>query len=358
MYNVQMRYKIYTKTEKAWDAMFQAINRAKSSIFFEMYTFTDDTSDSHDFIEILTKKASSGIPVKIILDSLGSDELSADSLKKLKDAGIEVFFFSALFRHNHRKILIIDEKTAFVGGINIHKFYKKWDDLQIKVEGKVIKYMIRSFAKIYRECGGKDKFVLKHDKDLEISKGKVWFMEHLPQKNSFRLNKYYKDKIDLAREKILIVTPYFMPNHWIIKAIKKASKRGIKVEIIMPRHATNPKIANVANYFYMQKLHGHGIKFFLTKEMLHSKMMLIDGKEGILGSQNIDILSFDLNIESGIFFTDPRIIKELYDISEEWKKDSVSYSPKMRETHLFDYFLEFCFTTFEHAIKIFNKLTA
>ena len=102
----------------------------------------------------------------------------------------------------------------------------------------------------------------------------------------------------------------------------------------------------------------HGIKFFLTKEMIHSKMMLVDGKEGILGSQNIDIISFDFNMESGVFFTEPNLISELKQVAEDWKKDSVLYSPKMRETHLFDHFLEFCFSIFEYAVKVYNRFTA
>ena len=75
--------------------------------------------------------------------------------------------------------------------------------------------------------------------------------------------------------------------------------------------------------------------------MNHSKIMLVDGQEGILGSQNIDILSFDLNMESGVFFTDLNLIEELYQVVENWKKYSIPYSPKMRDTHLFDHFLDF-----------------
>ena len=111
-----------------------------------------------------------------------------------------------------------------------------------------------------------------------------------------------------------------MPNHWVVKALKKASKRGVKVEIILPRIATHPKIANVPNYFYMHKLYKHGIKFFLTEKMNHSKIMLVDGEEGILGSQNVDIISFDFNMESGVFFTDLNLIKELEEVIENWKK--------------------------------------
>lgn len=352
-----MRYRIYTKTEKAWDAMFSVIRHAKSSIFLEMYTFVDNTEDSHDFIEILTQKALSGVSIKIILDSFGSSELSLNSINKLKNAGVEIFIFKVLFRHTHRKILIVDEKVAFVGGINITKFYKRWDDLLIKFSGRLVKYVMRSFARLYEDCGGKDLLVLKYNKDIEYPKGKVWFMEHFPVKNSFGMKKYYKDKFERARKKILIVSPYFMPNRWVVKALKKAVKRGVQVEIVLPLFADHPSIANLPNYFYMQKLYKHGVNFFLTREMVHSKMMIVDGEEGILGSQNMDIISFDLNIESGVFFTEPIIVEELNKIAENWKQDSVPYSPQMRNTHLLDYFYDFCFNVFEGAISFFNKLT-
>lgn len=352
-----MRYKIYTNTEQAWDAMLGSINSAKSSIFLEMYIFSDNTSESHNFVEILKQKAISGVKVKIIFDSFGSGNLPEDSLLKLKDAGVELFFFKKLFRYSHRKVLVIDERVAFVGGVNIHKFFRKWHDLQIRLEGKIVNHIMRSFAGIYKKCGGLDYFVLKHDKVRLIQKGKVWFFGHFSSGNSFRLNKYYRDKIDCAKENILIVTPYFMPNHWVVNALKKASERGVVVEIIMPRVATNPKIANLSNYLYMRKLHPSGVKFFLTNEMIHSKIMLVDGSEGILGSQNVDLLSFDLNMESGIFFTDKKLIGNLYEISRHWKEDSVMFTPKMSNNYFFDHFVDFSLSTFEYAIKLFNILT-
>ncbi len=354
-----MRYKIYTKTEKAWDVMLEALERAKSSILFEMYIFVDDTSDTHDFIEILSSKASSGVSVKVILDSFGSQSLSSASVKKLRDSGVELFFFKTLFRTTHRKTLIIDGNTAFIGGINVRKFFKKWDDLLIKVEGRIVDRVLRSFARIYKRCGGKDREVLKYDDEGEVhlEKGKIWFFEHYPPRNSSKLKKYYKDKIKFARKKILIITPYLMPNHWVVKSLKKAAKRGVKIEIIIPRFATNPKLANIPNYLYMHKLNKYGIQFFLTPEMNHSKVMIVDDEEGILGSQNMDILSFNFNMESGVFFSDQGLIEEINQVAENWKSNSIIYSPDMRKVKLFDYFLTFCFGTFEHAIDFFNSVT-
>ncbi len=352
-----MRYKIYTKTEKAWDAMLSTIANAKSSILIEMYIFAEDTSDTHNFIEILAQKALSGVKVKTVIDSSGF-EISDSSFKKLKNSGVELLFFKTPFRFTHRKIIIVDEHIAFIGGINIKRLYERWDDLLVKIEGKVVKHIIRSFTRAYKDCGGIDQFILKHDKDLPITKGKVWFLENFPPRNSFRLSKYYKNKIELAKEKIIIITPYLIPNRWLVKALKEASKRGVTIEIIIPKVADHPAIANIPNYFYMHKLHKHGINFFLTKEMNHSKLMLVDNREGILGSQNMDIMSFDLNVESGIFFTDPNLIQELSQVTDSWKKDSVLYHPKMRSTHLFDHFLDLVSFAFENIVKFFNKLTA
>lgn len=357
-----MRYKLYTKTEKAWDAMFSSIQKAKSSILLEMYIFSDDTAESHDFMNILCEKARMGLKVKLVLNSFKSlNVISSQSITDLRNAGAEVLFFKNLLRYTHRKILIIDEKIAFLGGINIYKFFKKWQDLQIKMEGKVVKHVLQSFARIYKFSGGNDQFVLKHEKELKTPKGKVRFIEHLPPKNSFRMGKFYKDKIKSARKKILIVTPYLMPNGWMMRGLKNALKRDVEVEIIMPRFTSNPKVANVPNYIYMHKLWKHGAKIFLTKEMTHSKMMIVDEEEGILGSQNIDLLSFDFNMESGISFEDPSMISELQNIILEWKKDAVLYSPEMRSILIHNYFsdnlLDFSFNVFEKILKVFNRFT-
>jgi cardiolipin synthase len=350
-----MRYKIYTNTERAWDAMLESIHQAKNSIFLEMYIFSDNTKESHDFVEVLSAKASLGVSVKIILNS--GMNLSDVAVKKLKNSGVEVFFFNKLLRYTHRKALVIDERVAFIGGMNIDKFFSKWHDLQLRVEGKIVSHVMRSFARLYKKVGGHDPLVLKHDKLKLIQKGKVFFFEHFRHTGSFRLSKYYKDKFESAQEKILIVTPYFMPNRWIIKAIKRAAQRGVTVEIVMPKKTTNPKIANLPNYLYMNKLYPYGVRFFLTNEMLHSKIMLVDGKKGILGSQNIDVFSFELNMESGIFFEDQKLIDNLYAVVENWKSDSVMFTPKMRHNYFLDQLVDFTLSAFEYMLKLFNFFT-
>ena len=102
-----MKYKFYTTSEKAWDAMIEAIAGAQKSIFIEMYIFVDNTA-RHDFYKILEEKAKKGLKVKVIIDSFGSNELSQKTIDRLKSAGVELLFFSYWLRHTHKKILIID----------------------------------------------------------------------------------------------------------------------------------------------------------------------------------------------------------------------------------------------------------
>ncbi len=92
--------------------------------------------------------------------------------------------------------------------------------------------------------------------------------------------------------------------------------------------------------------------------MNHSKIMLVDDQEGITGSQNIDILSFDFNMESGVFFTEPELISELSQVAEDWKKEATRYSPKIKGIGPVDLLLDFCFIFFEQAVKFFNRITA
>ena len=137
-----MRYRFYTTSEKAWDAMIGAIVKAQKSIFIEMYIFVDNT-DAHKFFEVLAEKAKEGVKVKVIIDSFGSQELSQKTIAKLKSAGVELLFFSYWLRHTHKKILIVDEKIAFLGGVNIHKLFQKWNDLQVRFTGPMVKSVIR-----------------------------------------------------------------------------------------------------------------------------------------------------------------------------------------------------------------------
>ena len=121
---------------------------------------------------------------------------------------------------------------------------------------------------------------------------------------------------------IIIVTPYFVPPRWLIKDLRQAVRRGIKIEVFLPRE-TDIKIMNAANYFFAALLQPLGIKFLLIPQMMHAKAFLIDGQEGLIGSNNIDAQSFDFNLEASVVFQRRDMVGDLKKILDRWRKSAI-----------------------------------
>jgi len=333
-----MGYKIYTTSTKTWDAMLSEINKATKSIFLEMYIFMEDTGASHDFIGKLKEKATQGVRVVMVLDAFGSSELTEGSIESMRSAGIEFLFFSDWLRRIHRKILIIDEKIAFIGGVNIGKKFATWNDLQLRLRGKIIRPIITSFAYTYEMAGGKDKYILALRKKTLASKFKFWFLEHWPVSGMYSLKSHYIQKISAAQKNIRIVTPYFTPPRWFVALLDASIRRGVKVEIIIPKSTDLPLIDRI-NHRHIYDLSLLGVEFYLGREMNHAKILLIDDREGLVGSQNIDFLSFRFNAEFGVFFRQKNTVEELRKIILQWEKNADIYDSAKYKMSLYDYLL-------------------
>lgn len=330
-----MRYRLYTTSIKAWSAMLEEINKATKSIYIEMYIFLDDTGENHDFIGALRKKANEGVEIIIVADAFGSKNIRKKTVEDLRSAGVEIIFFSHWLRHIHRKILIIDERTAFMGGVNIGKHFTTWDDLQIKLSGRIISKLIQSFAYTYEMAGGKNSHLLTCQKKRFAYKLQYWLIEHWPIKNIYTLRNHYVENINGAQKSIRMVTPYFNPPRWLISLLDGAARRGVKIDILIPKKV-DWRIMNRVNYRYMYELHKMGIAFYLSEKMNHAKLLLIDDSHGIVGSQNIDLLSFNLNAELGLFFKSKKLIADLSCIFEKWKKDAKPFTSAHFKNTLID----------------------
>lgn len=337
VYNGTMRYKFFTNSERTWQAMFRAISSAKESVYLEMYIFQDDIL-LFDFLNLLKEKAKNGLRVRILLDSFGSAGLSKGAIATLRENGAELFFFSRFLHRMHRKILVVDERVAFIGGVNFHQVAWRWDDLVVEIKGKLVLSIIRSFAKVYAESGGKDPAVLAQNKRVILDKTRTWLIEHFPFRKNLSLKKIYKKHLRKAEKNIILVTPYFMPKHWFIGVLHQAVLRGVRVEILVPK-TTDIFIIDRVNYFYMFKLSKLGINFYLEPKMNHAKVMILDSKEGIVGSQNLDFLSFELNNEIGVFLKDLNAVKKLSLIVENWKKGAILFDFRAYKPKLLDYIL-------------------
>lgn len=302
--------------------MFKAMRRAEHSIYLEMYILIDDTNKTHDFFRLLEDKARAGVEVVIIADSYGSSSLKSETIKRLRSAGIEFIFFSHWLKRTHRKLLIIDNRVAFLGGVNIEEKIRDWRDLQIKIEGGSVRFLLKSFASSYVKCGGRRDSILRFSSTPLSKRIKYWVMDNWPGTNKpYYLNTYYKQKISEAQSLIQIITPYLLPPRWLMAALDDACRRGVKVEMIIPAD-TDIKALNKVNYLNCCRLGQIGVDFFLTRTMNHAKIMLIDDTEGVIGSQNMDILSFGFNFEIGIFSRQKNLVSDLKKIVETWKNEA------------------------------------
>lgn len=332
-----MNYKFFTNSEKTWKAMFGAISSAKKSVYLEMYIFQPNMTE-FDFFHLMREKAREGVRIKIILDPIGSAGLESGAIFKLQQVGIEVLFFSYLLHRLHRKVLVVDERVAFIGGVNLHKKSKLWNDLVVSIRGNFVRKVTASFVKSYIKAGGQDPSLLERNGKTGSSRSNTWVVEHSPVKKRFHFKRIYKKYLNKADKNIILITPYFIPKRWLSAAMHQAVLRGVEVEVLIPK-TTNHFFIDRANYFYIYRLAKLGVKFYLESKMNHAKAMIIDGKESMVGSHNLDFLSFEFNSEVGIFFRNSEVASKLGNIAKEWKRDSVLFNHETYRPRWYDYLL-------------------
>lgn len=329
--------KIYTKSLDAWDAIFKSIKNARRSIYIEMYIFSDNTSNTHDFVGLLEEKAKSGLQVILILDAFGSIGLNKKVIDRLVGSGAEVLFFHHWFSRTHRKLVIIDGETSFNGGVNIFNNSKSWNDLNIKGGKQLSQNFVKIFKRTYVLAKGKN--ILIENKDsFKKYKIRAWIIDHFPIAGRKTLRKYYENKLSNASNSIFLVTPYFAPSKWFIETIKKAIYRNVKVSILIPQN-TDHYFLDKMNLYYSGIFYSLGCKVYFLNEMNHAKAMLIDDEEGMIGSGNLDSMSFERNSELGVFFTNTRSIKELKNIINFWIQKSSVYNGEIHRLYWYEIIL-------------------
>jgi len=334
----QLQYQFFSVSHDAWEAMHKAISRAKQSIYWETYIFIDDKTGMK-FVDMLEKKANQGVDVKMVIDGFGSYHFSQKSKKRLKKAGVNMVvynkitlskfirFWRALWERTHRKLLVVDNKIGFIGGVNVRDFMADWMDLQLMVKGKSVRFLTRAFAKSYIRAGGKKKKVKKllHPK-IEQSK-KIKFLFQYPHSKRSKVNARYLRAINKAKKYLKLAVPYYLPNKKIIKAIARARKRGVKIDLILPLR-TDLRVIQWAARKYYNSMHRLGVRLHFTKKMMHGKAFVVDGKEGMVGSSNIDRGSFYRNLEANAYFTDKKMVGDLEKIFDEWEEFSDPFEEK------------------------------
>lgn len=334
-------YKFYNTTFSAWEGMRQAISDAKTSIHWEIFTLTDDLSGK-PFIDLMCEKAKAGLEVKLITDAIGSFYLSKEAAKRLKESGVKFFNFNnlkpELFIQNwlrrvwyrtHRKVLIVDKELAFIGGVNVSDESVDWNDLHLRLTGKIVQPILSGFAKSYIRAGGATKEVehllnTKNYPETSDLKEKISFIFNAPtrfiKKSPFKT--FYKQALDSAKENFNLLTPYYVPDRHFLEQVSRAKKRGVNVNIILPWKTDMRIMQHMAEMFYGVSAKA-GVAFHFLKRMNHGKAVSVDNKIAMVGSANLTPRSFFINSEAGVTFSHEQMIVDLNNILEEWKNEAV-----------------------------------
>lgn len=304
------------------------LQEAKNHIHLEYYIFEDDRVGSV-VVEILCAKAKQGVRVRVIIDALGSSALSAKSIRRMKNSGVELYkyhpviFTSLANRVNyrdHRKIVVIDGKVGFVGGINLAERYQNslnegdyWRDTHCMIEGYAVSDLQIIFILNWYFVSKKlikpdlEYFPVMEDKGGVLTS----IISSDPDSDNPNLMEGYFGMITSAQHEILIITPYFIPNESILTALKTIAKSGVEVKVLIPKKSDSVFV-HAASQTYIGELIRNDIKvFYYKKGMIHSKVMIIDEELSTIGTANMDYRSFDNNAEVNAVFFDRGLAAEL-----------------------------------------------
>jgi cardiolipin synthase len=338
--NQKFSYIFYRTTAEAWDAMYQAILMAHDSILWEMYTFIDDAAGKK-FMDIFCDKAAKGVRVIVIVDAIGSRELSSAAVDRLKRNGVVVMLFNnpmrfgrswrewlkRIWHRSHRKVLVVDNKIAFVGGVNVRYEMTEWDDLHVRLTGRIVRQLSYRFARDFVRLGG-DKMLIKRwlrpKRDFfEKLKEKVKFLMHQPVVlgHHSAVRSLYHQALSVAKESFTLVTPYYAPGMDFLRLIQEANKRGVKVNIIAPLRPDVWLMKWLGQIFLEASVRA-GATVYLLPHMNHAKALQVDSKWGMIGSANLTPRSFFHNRESSVVFEEEKMVEELNGIMADWQKQA------------------------------------
>lgn len=344
--------------KNTFSEIFSCIEKAESYILLEFFIVRND-SVGKKLKDLLIKKAEQGVLVYFLYDEIGSRRLDKNYIDELKNAGIQIrpFFttrgkrnrFQLNFR-NHRKIVVIDGKSAFVGGHNIGdeymlktRKYGQWRDTHVYVEGPAVPGVQLTFISDWFWASRK---VL----DLPISAVKSERGDQcvlpLPTDPSHRLDTcllFFLNAINSAKKKVWIASPYFVPDNSIVEALQLAAIRGVDVKIILPG-IPDKKIVYLASFSYLPGLFIPGIKVYrYTPGFMHQKVIVFDDEWAGVGSANLDNRSFYLNFEMTLIVKDKTFTKKVSSMLEQdiLLSELVIYPDRKRNSWFFRLIVRF-----------------
>ncbi len=342
--------KVLINGENKFPEVIQALLAAKDHIHIEYYIYEDDEI-GRTIENILIQKAQEGVTVRFIYDDFGSRSIRKKLVPRLRSAGVQaspfykvyfILFANRLNYRNHRKIIVIDGKTGFVGGINVSDRYINqspdknklfWRDTHLRIDGPGVHYLQYLFMCDWNFCVGDDlqpaEAFFPSPSAIPAAGNKVvQIAASGPDSDTPTILFSLLQAINLATKEILITTPYFIPGESLMDALIVASMSGVSVKLLAPGISDSVMVNAAARSYYDDLLHA-GVEIYLYKKgFIHAKTMVTDNSMAIVGTANMDYRSFDLNFEVNAVVYDDEIANELTRVFYEDLKDAEKIDPE------------------------------
>ncbi|MDE7270052.1 MAG: cardiolipin synthase, partial [Acetatifactor sp.] len=313
-----------------FNALLEDLKSAEHFIHIQYYIIRNDVLFDR-IVKVLAERAAAGVEVRVLFDAMGCRSVRHSYWRRLNEMGIQTAeFFPALLRRfqlrinyrNHRKIVVIDNKVAYVGGFNIGKEYidldekfGHWRDTHLRIKGNGVSSLQLQFILDWNYAAGQN--ILQNEMLFDgFEPGtrddcKLQMISSGPDNTSEQIRDNYLRLISKAEKSIYIQTPYFIPDESIFNALKIAAVSGIEVYIMIPCKPDHPFVY-WATYSYVGDLVMAGARCYTYDNgFLHSKGMIVDGKVFCYGTANMDIRSFALNFEVNVVVYNSEKAREL-----------------------------------------------
>lgn len=347
--------------EQTFPSMLEAIASARSHICLETYIFRADTTGRR-VAKALMERARAGVEVNLIIDAWGSP-LPAGFLRRLERAGVRVLLynpvriswralqsrFARLWRRDHRKILVVDNRVGFTGGLNVGDDYASeaeggygWRDTHLRIEGPAVTELLYIFLRTWRSEGGAPLDEARYRNEARRPDPKVRALGSDLRKGRLMIRDAYLDAINNAKQRLWITSAYFLPSGKLLRALKNAARRGVDVRLLLAGTTDIPPARYAAQSFYARLLKA-GVRIFeWHRTVLHAKTALADDRWATVVSSNLDTMSMRMNLEVNAIVEDEGFNAVLARLFEEDLEQCVEVEWRwFRYRPLFDRLLSF-----------------
>jgi len=328
--------------DEIFPAMLAAIRAAKHSITFETYIYWTGEI-GQEFADALKARQKAGVAVHVMLDWAGSFRMDKSLLDEIVNAGVEVekyhplkwYTVSRLNNRTHRKLLIVDGAIGFTGGVGIADQWRghaqdpdHWRDMHLRIEGPVVAQLQAGFMNNWIKTTGRVLHGTQYYPALwPAGNHKMHMFVSSPSGGNTSMQLMYLLAVAAATKTIDLQAAYFIPDRLMNEALVNATKRGVKIRLLVPDRYTDSAMIRLASKRQWGTLLAAGVEIYLyEKTMMHNKMLILDRLMVSVGSTNFDMRSFNLNDEASLNVYSPVFGSAMTNVMESDIRDAKRYS--------------------------------